>query len=104
MSIVVENSTVLSALTEKFAEVFGDTKEVEYFFSPGRINLIGEHTDYNGGYVFPASITIGTTGLARLREDKKVKLYSENFPKLGVIEFDLDEVEKKGIQHHIALK
>lgn len=54
MSIVVENSTVLSALTEKFAEVFGDTKEVEYFFSPGRINLIGEHTDYNGGYVFPA--------------------------------------------------
>lgn len=95
MSIVVENSTVLSALTEKFAEVFGDTKEVEYFFSPGRINLIGEHTDYNGGYVFPASITIGTTGLARLREDKKVKLYSENFPKLGVIEFDLDEVEKK---------
>ena len=45
MSIVVENSTVLSALTEKFAEVFGDTKEVEYFFSPGRINLIGEHTD-----------------------------------------------------------
>ena len=92
MSIVVENSTVLSALTEKFAEVFGDTKEVEYFFSPGRINLIGEHTDYNGGYVFPASIIIGTTGLARLREDKKVKLYSENFPKLGVIEFDLDEV------------
>jgi galactokinase len=54
MSIVVENSTVLSALTEKFAEVFGDTKEVEYFFSPGRINLIGEHTDYNGGYVFPS--------------------------------------------------
>jgi aspartate ammonia-lyase len=42
MSIVVENSTVLSALTEKFAEVFGDTKEVEYFFSPGRINLIGD--------------------------------------------------------------
>lgn len=95
MSTVVENSTVLSALTEKFAEVFGDSAEVEYFFSPGRINLIGEHTDYNGGFVFPASITIGTTGLARLRKDSKVKLYSENFPKLGVIEFDLADVEKK---------
>ncbi|MDG4981429.1 galactokinase [Lactococcus lactis] len=95
MSTVVENSSVLSALTKKFTEVFGDSKNVEYYFSPGRINLIGEHTDYNGGYVFPASITIGTTGLARLRNDHKVKLYSENFPDLGVIEFDLSDVENK---------
>ncbi|GHU36492.1 galactokinase [Bacilli bacterium] len=89
MSIVVENSKVLSGMTEKFAAVFGDSEGVEYFFSPGRINLIGEHTDYNGGYVFPASITIGTTGLARLRQDNQIKLYSENFPDIGVIEFDL---------------
>ena len=87
--------TTLNQLTEKFAEIFGDTNNVEAFFSPGRINLIGEHTDYNGGYVFPASITIGTTGLARLREDDKVRLYSLNFENAGVIEFSLSELNDK---------
>ena len=97
MSKIIENSHVLSGLTETFKTVFGNTEGVAYFFSPGRINLIGEHTDYNGGYVFPASITIGTTGLARLREDKTVKLYSENFPEIGVIEFELaDSANKDG--------
>ena len=89
MSTVVDNSQVLSGLTDKFVSVFGDKRGVSYFFSPGRINLIGEHTDYNGGYVFPASITIGTTAIARLRDDHKVRLYSENFPEIGIIEFDL---------------
>lgn len=97
MSKIIENSHVLSGLTESFKTVFGNIEGVAYFFSPGRINLIGEHTDYNGGYVFPASITIGTTGLARLREDKTVKLYSENFPEIGVIEFELaDSANKDG--------
>ena len=95
MSVVVEYSTILSALTERFNHVFGGTADLEYFFSPGRINLIGEHTDYNGGHVFPASITIGTTGLARLRADQKIKLYSENFPEAGVIEFDLADSHHK---------
>lgn len=95
MSKIIENSHVLSGLTEKFKTVFGDIEGVAYFFSPGRINLIGEHTDYNGGYVFPASITIGTTGLARLREDQTVKLYSENFPEIGVIEFELSDSANK---------
>lgn len=75
-----------------FQEKFGAAATGEYF-APGRINLIGEHTDYNGGYVFPASITIGTYGLARKREDKKVRLYSENFPEKGIIEFDIDDLE-----------
>ncbi|AYG01009.1 galactokinase [Lactococcus allomyrinae] len=95
MSVVVENSTILSALTEKFKMVFGGADNIEYFFSPGRINLIGEHTDYNGGYVFPASITIGTTGLVRLRKDDKIKLFSENFSEAGIIEFNLSESNQK---------
>ncbi|GAB2025329.1 galactokinase [Lactovum odontotermitis] len=82
-------------LKEKFAEVFGGASGVEEFFSPGRINLIGEHTDYNGGYVFPAAITIGTTGLARLRDDSRIRLFSVNFPEAGVLEFDLSEVGEK---------
>ncbi|MBM7708330.1 galactokinase [Enterococcus lemanii] len=75
-----------------FVEKFGEEATGEYF-APGRINLIGEHTDYNGGYVFPASITIGTYGLAKKREDQKVRLYSENFPEKGIIEFDLSNLD-----------
>lgn len=75
-----------------FKEKFGEAATGEYF-APGRINLIGEHTDYNGGYVFPASITIGTFGLAKKREDKQIRLYSENFPEKGIIEFSIDELD-----------
>lgn len=99
MSIIIDNITKLSELKTQFTEIFGDFENLSYFFSPGRINLIGEHTDYNGGYVFPASITIGTTGLARLRKDQKVRLYSLNFPDLGLIEFDLADAEKKDGDH-----
>lgn len=75
-----------------FVEKFGEAPTGEYF-APGRINLIGEHTDYNGGYVFPASITIGTYGFAKKRADQKVRLYSENFPEKGIIEFDLNNLD-----------
>lgn len=78
-------------LALKFAEIFGDQETTQYF-SPGRINLIGEHTDYNGGYVFPASITYGTYGVARRREDDRVLVYSTNFEKLGVIDFTVNEL------------
>ncbi len=78
-------------LALKFAEIFGNQETTQYF-SPGRINLIGEHTDYNGGYVFPASITYGTYGVARRREDERVFVYSTNFEKLGVIEFTVKEL------------
>lgn len=78
-------------LALKFAEIFGSQETTQYF-SPGRINLIGEHTDYNGGYVFPASITYGTYGVARRREDERVLVYSTNFEKLGVIEFTVKEL------------
>ncbi len=78
-------------LALKFAEIFGNQETTQYF-SPGRINLIGEHTDYNGGYVFPASITYGTYGVARRREDDRVLVYSTNFEKLGVIDFTVNEL------------
>lgn len=65
-------------LQEAFKKVFGEESN-DLFFSPGRINLIGEHTDYNGGHVFPAAITLGTYGAARKREDKKLRFYSGNF-------------------------
>lgn len=78
---------------KKFQEVFGDTEGVKVFFAPGRVNLIGEHTDYNAGHVFPCALTIGTYGAARMRNDRKLRFYSMNFEKLGVIESSLDELK-----------
>ncbi|HJG21633.1 galactokinase [Enterococcus durans] len=80
------------SLNTKFAEIFGPKQTAQYF-SPGRINLIGEHTDYNGGHVFPASITYGTQGVATSRKDNKVLVYSTNFEDDGVISFTLNELD-----------
>ena len=78
-------------LEQKFQEVFGSPAE-KHFFAPGRVNLIGEHTDYNGGNVFPCAIDKGTYGLVKKRNDRKFRMYSENFADLGVMEFTLDEL------------
>ena len=86
-------------LLEKFQEVYGGEGDIRSYFAPGRVNLIGEHTDYNGGHVFPCALTIGTYGLARKREDNKLRFYSMNFSKLGVIESSLEDLvpsEKAG--------
>ena len=69
-----------------------DGKTGNIYASPGRINLIGEHTDYNGGNVFPCAIDKGTYGLVKKRNDRKFRMYSENFADLGVMEFTLDEL------------
>lgn len=73
-----------------FLEKFGDTKGVRCYFAPGRVNLIGEHTDYNGGHVFPCALTIGTYAAVRKRADRNVRFYSVNLSKSGVIERNLD--------------
>lgn len=82
-------------LKEKFIEVYGNnsTDEIQYFHSPGRVNLIGEHIDYNGGLVFPCALDFGTYALVRKRNDSKVKLSSTNF-KLQ-IEVDINSIEYK---------
>jgi galactokinase len=77
---------------EKFKELYGADGDIRVYFAPGRVNLIGEHTDYNGGHVFPCALTIGTYMAARKRSDRKVRFYSINFGKLGVIECSLDEL------------
>ncbi|MBP5733168.1 MAG: galactokinase [Lachnospiraceae bacterium] len=83
-------SELKAMVLSKFEEVFGDGKNVKAYFAPGRVNLIGEHTDYNGGHVFPCALTIGTYGVARKREDRKLRFFSMNFEELGVVESSLD--------------
>lgn len=78
---------------QKFIEVFGDDKDTAVYFAPGRVNLIGEHTDYNGGHVFPCALTIGTYAVARKRSDNKLRFYSMNFEDLGIIESSLDDLK-----------
>lgn len=78
---------------KKFEEIFGDAEGAKVYFAPGRVNLIGEHTDYNGGHVFPCALTIGTYGVARRRTDNRLRFYSMNFDGLGVIESSLEELE-----------
>lgn len=79
-------------LIAKFKELFGSEGEILSYFSPGRVNLIGEHTDYNGGHVFPCALTLGTYGIVRRREDRVMRFYSQNFDRLGVIETSLDDL------------
>lgn len=91
--------TPLARVQEGFRDKFGDLAGVRYFFAPGRVNLIGEHTDYNGGHVFPCAISLGTYAAARKRNDQKLRFYSTNFPKSGVTLTSLDDLvplEKKG--------
>lgn len=73
-----------------FQEAFQTTKSPKVYFAPGRVNLIGEHTDYNGGHVFPCALTIGTYGAIIKRNDRKLRFYSVNFP--GIVTSSLDDL------------
>ena len=78
----------LAGMAKVFEEKFGTQAERRYF-SPGRVNLIGEHTDYNGGHVFPCAISLGTYALVRDRADAMTRVYSMNLADKGVIEFSM---------------
>lgn len=85
------NQNIINSLKSDFIEIFGASPD-NGFFSPGRVNLIGEHTDYNGGNVFPCALSFGTYGIVKKRDDNKVRLYSLNFKELSTIEFSLDNL------------
>ncbi len=78
---------------DEFRKQFGAEGNIRVFFAPGRVNLIGEHTDYNGGHVFPCALTIGTYVVIRKREDRFIRLYSMNFDKIGIKEVSLDALQ-----------
>lgn len=79
-------------VVKKFTELFGDEGDIHTYFAPGRVNLIGEHTDYNGGHVFPCALTMGTYAAARKREDRVLRFYSMNFENAGVVETSIDDL------------
>ncbi len=78
---------------KKMEELYGDANGAKVYFAPGRVNMIGEHTDYNGGHVFPCALTIGTYAAVKKRADRKLRFYSMNLEKLGVIESSLDDLK-----------
>ncbi|MCL6457551.1 MAG: galactokinase [Gorillibacterium sp.] len=86
----------LQALKQRFIGKFGGNEAgIRSFFAPGRVNLIGEHTDYNGGYVFPAALTFGTTLLVRKRDDAIIRFASENFPTEAEITLETAKFEQE---------
>lgn len=80
-------------LEDEFLKLFGSVEGVRYFFAPGRVNLMGEHIDYNGGYTLPCALTIGTYAAVRKNGTKKLRLYSSNYPETGVIEAELSPIK-----------
>ncbi|MCR5651863.1 MAG: galactokinase [Lachnospiraceae bacterium] len=88
-----------------FKERFGSEGDIRVYFAPGRVNLIGEHTDYNGGHVFPCALSMGNYGVARKRNDKTVRWYNMTYPDDGVITADITNLapEDNGLWYDYQL-
>ena len=82
----------IQELKECFEKIYGEGGDIRVFFAPGRVNLIGEHTDYNGGHVFPCALSIGTYCVARKRQDRQLNFHSLNFEEAGVVRSSLDDL------------
>src|SRR5216684_5630645 len=85
-NLAVENSA--HALGQRFVQLFGESPHI--YQAPGRVNLIGEHTDYNDGFVMPAAIGFYTRAAVAPRPDRKLVIHSENYSEQ--VEFDLDHL------------
>lgn len=80
-------------LQNAFVKVFGEeTGTISTYFAPGRVNLIGEHTDYNGGHVLPCALSLGIYGAFRPRKERKLRFYSLSYPQAGIIERSVDQL------------
>ena len=82
----------IETLLENFKKHFGTDENARVFFAPGRVNLIGEHTDYNGGHVFPCALSFGTYMVARKNKNQTVRALSLNFEKLGIIQTSIKDI------------
>ncbi len=81
----------LDELKQQFIDIYGVGEgEMRVFVAPGRVNLIGEHTDYNGGYVFPAALSMNTTIIARKRTDNIMQLCATDLP--DIVEADITKL------------
>lgn len=84
---------IIKELKEDFKSLFQEDNNIKVFFAPGRVNMIGEYTDFNGGYVFPCALSFGTYAAAIKRDDKKIRMYSKNFKEIGIIELIVDDIK-----------
>lgn len=79
-------------IKSEFIKLYGgEENDIRIFYSPGRVNLIGEHTDYNGGFVFPAALTMGTTIALRVNEGKAVRMKATDLP--DIVELDTENLD-----------
>lgn len=83
----------INELKEEFTKRFGGDGDIRAYVAPGRVNLIGEHTDYNGGHVFPCALSMGNYGVARKRGDKKIRWFNMTYPDDGVIERSIEDLK-----------